>query len=88
LIAAIGDEAQARAQRSINVDVRSSKHLIQLRSAALRRIDPNRPDCAAVMVSDVPEVRSELARLARAGVRILSLVSDVRGPGRNYLCGA
>ena len=53
----------------------------------LRHIDPEHCDCAAVMVSDVPEVRAELSRLRAAGVRILSLVSDVAAPVRDIYVG-
>ena len=88
LIAAIGDEAQRVRKDRINVDVRSSKTFDSAAQVtALRRIDPEQTDCAAVMVSDVPEVCSELARLRGAGVRILSLVSDVAAPGRDIYVG-
>ncbi|WP_386679533.1 LacI family DNA-binding transcriptional regulator [Loktanella sp. R86503] len=89
LIAAIDQESSRHRKDRINIDVRSSKTFDPAAQvAALRRIDPETTDCAAVMVSDVPEVRRELTKLRDAGVRILSLVSDVAPSGRDIYVGA
>jgi LacI family transcriptional regulator len=88
LITAINDESLRVRKDRINIDVRSSKTFDPAAQvSALCRIDPEHCDCAAVMVSDVPEVRAELSRLRAAGVRILSLVSDVAAPVRDIYVG-
>ncbi|MFZ3581486.1 LacI family DNA-binding transcriptional regulator [Loktanella sp. DJP18] len=88
LTAAITVESLRMRKDRITVDVRSSKTFDPAAQvAALRRIDPDQTDCAAVMVSDVAPVRAELARLRAAGVRILSLVSDVAVGSRDVYVG-
>ncbi|MCF7698438.1 LacI family DNA-binding transcriptional regulator [Loktanella sp. M215] len=88
LIAAIDTESARYRKDRVLVDVRSSKTFDPAAQvAALRRIDPAQTDCAAVMVTDVPAVRAELARLRAAGVRILALVSDVGGDSRDIYVG-
>ena len=88
LTAAIDAEAGRMRKDRITVDVRSSKTFDPAAQvAALRRIDPEKTDCAAVMVSDVAPVRAELDRLRAAGVRILSLVSDVGAAHRDIYVG-
>ncbi len=88
LIAAINVEAKRYLKDRVNVEVRSSKTFDPAAQvAALRRIDPAQTDCAAVMVADVPQVHAELARLRGAGVRILSLVSDMTGDTRDIYVG-
>ncbi|SHF68345.1 transcriptional regulator, LacI family [Loktanella atrilutea] len=88
LTTAIDAESTRMRKDRIVVDVRSSKTFDPAAQvAALRRIDPAETDCAAVMVSDVAPVRAELARLRAAGVRILSLVSDVGAGHRDIYVG-
>lgn len=81
------ESIRVRKHRTI-VDVRSSKTFDPAAQvAALRRIDPSQTDCAAVMVADVPQVRAELMRLRDAGVRVLSLVSDMSEGCRDVYIG-
>lgn len=88
LIANIDVESMRLRKDRISIDVRSSKTFDPTAQvAALRRIDPAQTDCAAVMVADVPQVRAELARLRAAGVRILSLVSDLTTGCRDVYVG-
>lgn len=88
LTSAIEAESLRIRKDRISIDVRSSKTFDPAAQvAALRRIDPDQIDCAAVMVSDVPAVRAELTRLRAAGVRILSLVSDVASDHRDIYVG-
>ncbi len=88
LTQAIGQEAQRYRKDRVNVDVRSSKAFDPVAQvAALRDIDPAQTDCLAVMVTDVPAVRAELARLRAAGVHVLTLISDVGAAGRDVYVG-
>ena len=88
LIRNIEAEAQRHRKDRVEVDVRSSKTFDPAAQvAALRRVDPAQTDCLAVMVSDVAAVHAELARLRDAGVRVLSLVSDVAPHLRDIYIG-
>ncbi|KQI70215.1 hypothetical protein AN189_02210 [Loktanella sp. 3ANDIMAR09] len=88
LIAEIARESDLNRKDRVHIDIRSSKTFDPVSQvASLRQIDPETTDCAAVIVSDVPQVRAELTRLRAAGVRIVSLVADVQAEARDIYVG-
>ncbi len=54
---------------------------------ALSSLDPDQCDCVAFVGLDSPAVLEQAARLDKAGVRVLTVVSDAPAPGRAAYVG-
>ena len=72
-----GETARLLADRIYFEDRTSKAFDVASQVAALRTIDPQETTCLALMATDAPEVRAEVARLMQAGVAIVTLVADL-----------
>ncbi len=69
-------EERTSASSDINATATTLQHLMH-----------NPCTCVAVMAPDVPSVREEVANLTRAGVKVITLVSDLPGSTRSTFVG-
>jgi len=88
LRAALSAERDRLAAERVEIEERTSATFDPgAQAVALRAIHPAGVDAVAVIASETPEIRAEIARLRSEGVTVLTLVSDMPGSGRDAYVG-